>query len=139
MPTDIVVHPLGIAAVRTYLLSRTEVTDLVGTRVGGSMPPSTASPRFPAIRLTELTGAEAIPRVWVRMFFQADCWASDQPAADRLARVVAAVLRGSANYVTTGAVLGETAGISWRTAPDESITPTQPRTIVSGHAWIRPN
>lgn len=139
MPDTAVIHPLGITVVRSYLLTRTEVTSLTGTRIGTSMPAATASPRFPALRLTELTSVERIPRVWMRMLLQVDCWAATQPAADGLARAVMGALRASANYVTADAVLGETQDLAARPDPDESLTPTQPRAIVTGHVWIRPN
>lgn len=139
MPETAVIHPLGITVVRSYLLSRTEITGITSTRIGASMPSATASPRFPALRLTELTSLELIPRVWMRMLLQVDCWATTQPAADTLARTVLGVLRASANYTTADAVLGETQDLAARPEPDETLTPAQPRAVVTGHVWIRPN
>lgn len=135
MAEAVVIHPLGITVMRSYLLSRSEVTSIT-SRVGTSMP---SPPVFPAVRLTELMSTEQIPRRFMRMLFQADCWAATQPDADRLARVLIGVLRASANYVTTGAVMGETQDLAARAEPDTSLTPTQARSIVSGHAWFRPN
>lgn len=136
MAETAVVYPLGIAVMRGYLLSRTEVTTIVSTRIGTSMP---APPVFPAVRLTELMSTVQISRVWMRMFFQADCWATSQPDADRLARVLIDVLERSANYVATGAVMGTTQDLAARTEADTSITPAQPRSMVTGHTWFRPN
>lgn len=131
---DLIVHPLGIAVTRTYLLSRSEVTDIVGTRVAGSM----VKP-FPSLRLVELSTTEQIPRVFNRMLIQVDCWAVTQPGADRLARVVMAVLRDSANYITADAVMGETQDLATRSEPDSSLNPSHPRAIVTGHCWLRPS
>lgn len=139
MPDTAVVHPLGLEVVRGYLLSRSEVTDLVDQRIARTMPKQDANPRWPAIRLTEITSTEQIPRVWMRVLIQADCWAATQMAADHLARVVVAVLRASANYMTAEAVMGETQDLAVRADPDTTLTPIQPRAIVTGHAWIRPN
>ena len=139
MAETVVIHPAGLSVVRSYLLGRTEVTAITGTRVNRTMPPELAVPRFPAIRLTELTSVELIPRVWIRMLIQVDCWAVTQLAADELGRVVVGVLRASAGYVTPDAALGETQDLAVRAEPDESLTPLQPRSIVTGHAWIRPN
>lgn len=139
MAETIVIHPVGFTVLNAYLRSRSEVTAITSTRIGRIMPPSTSTPRFPAIRLTELAAVEYIPRVWVRTLFQADCWAQTDLQADQLARVVAAVLRASANFVTAGAVMGETQDLVVRSEPDSTTNPTQPRAIVTGHAWIRPN
>ena len=139
MPETVVVHPVGFTILNTYLRARTEVTALVSTRIGRVMPGKDATPRFPAIRITELTSVEVVPRVWMRMYVQFDCWAATQLQADQLARTVVAVLRASGNFTTDDAVLGETQDLAVRSAPDESIEPSQPRSIVTGHVWIRPN
>jgi hypothetical protein len=96
-------------------------------------------PVFPAIRLTELGSAEAVPRVWMRVHFQADCWSETQATSDRLGRTVISVLRASANTTVEGGVLGEVTDLVVRAQPDETLTPPQPRSIVTGHAWIRPS
>jgi hypothetical protein len=135
----VVIHPLGITLTRSYLLSRSEVTSLVGQRVSMMMPDATALPRWPAVRLTEIITTEATPRVWTTMLLQADCWAATQPDADRLARVLIGVLRASANYVTAQAVMGESENLTAKAAPDSSLNPPQPRSIVTGHVWLRPH
>lgn len=135
----VVIHPVGVVVVRSYLLSRPEVTALVGQRVGTSMPSSSASPRFPALRLHEITSNEVIPHAWMRMLLQVDCWGVTPLGAMQLARVVLGVLRVSANYVHPDAVLGETQDLSIRYEPDTSLNEAQPRSIVTGHVWIRPN
>ena len=139
MADPVVVHPVGFSVLNSYLRSRPELTGLVATRISRVMPPELAVPRFPALRLTELTSVELIPRVWVRMLVQVDCWAVTQLGADELGRVVVGVLRASAGYITARAVLGETQDLAVRAEPDESLTPLQPRSIVTGHVWVRPN
>lgn len=136
-----VIHPLGISVLRSFLLSWDLVTDRTGQRVGTSMPGENTSPRFPALRLTDINSVVVIPRRWVRMFPQVDCWAATQAESDELARVVVAVLQETANYIPPDgrAVLGEAVDIVARTDPDDSLTPVQPRAIVSCHIPIRPN
>lgn len=137
--TETIVHPVVFDVVNTYLRARPEVTGLVGARISRDMPPATASPRWPAVRITVLSAPEVIPRVWVRALVQIDCWATGQGQADHLAETVRAVLRGSANHTTTAAVMGETTDLATRPMPDTTLTPHQPRSIVTGHVWIRPN
>jgi hypothetical protein len=129
----IVVHPLGLKVVRSYLLECDVVTAITSS-IGDTM----LKP-FPSIRLTDITAVEIIPRRFVRTLIQADCWAATQPDADRLGRVVLGALRASANYITSEAVMGETTDLSMRSEPDRTLTPHQPRCIVVGHVWIRPN
>jgi hypothetical protein len=129
----VVIHPLALSVTRAYLLTRSEVTAITNKVADTMLTP------FPSIRLTELTAVEIIPRVWMRVLIQADCWAATQPAADRLGRVVLGALRASANYTTADAVMGETQDLAVRSEPDTTLTPAQPRAIVTGHVWIRPN
>lgn len=149
---DLIVHPLGIAVLREYLLSVIEVTTVVGDRIGYSMPPAPRTefdpPQFPALRLTEITSTEIVARRIVRMLVQIDCWASRNNEADRLGRIVLAALRESANFITgnTGAVLLESSDLSLRSEPDQSVSPStseelpyQPRSIVSAQIYVRPN
>jgi hypothetical protein len=134
-----VLHPLGIAIVRRYLLEQPSITTHT-TQIATEMPPpAPANVRFPAIRLTELGSTEVIPRVWMRMAFEADCWSETQAKADRLGRAVVAVLRACANTTYWDAVMGETTDLVVRAAPDPTLTPAQPRAIVTGNAWIRPS
>lgn len=137
MPEAAVIHPLGLAVLRSYLLSRSEVTAIT-SRVAASMPDASVAPRWPAVRLTEIITTEEIPRAWMRVLFQADCWAATQPAADRLGRTLVGVLRSSANYMTDDAVMGETQDLTVKADPDDTLNPVQPRAIVTGHAWLRP-
>lgn len=136
-----VLHPLGIEILRTYLLQRTEVTALVTDpgHIADTMPPEADDPRWPAIRLNELATTVVVPRVWTRMLVTADCWDVDQPAADRLGRVVLAALQECANTTVAGAVLGEPQDLTVRAQPDGTVTPAQPRSIVTAHIWIRPS
>jgi hypothetical protein len=129
-----VIHPLGISVLRAYLLTVPEVTGLVGTRIGHEM----VQP-FPSLRLNEITSNEVVARRLVRMLTQIDCWAARQHEADRLARVVIGALRESANFMVTGAVMGETRDLSTRSEPDTSIQPPQPRAIVMANVVLRPN
>ena len=138
---DPVVHPLGIEVLREYLLSRPEITSFVGARISTSMPPSTASPRWPAIRHTDLNTVIVVPRRWGRMLLQVDYWATTQRLADQGGRVVVAVLQETANFITAdrGAVLGEATDLVLRTDADESLAPSQPRSIITCHLPVRPN
>lgn len=131
--------PLGVAVARSYLLSRTEVTSLVGTRISTRLPLETVSPRWPALRLTDLSSTEVIPRVWSRTLMQVDCWGTEEVATRQLGQIVAAALRASANFQVAGAVMGETDDLTVRYSPDTTLNPSQPRTIVVGHVWVRPS
>lgn len=143
--TDPVVHPLGIDVLREYLLSRSEITGLVGARISTSMPPppTPAAPvRWPAIRHTDLNTVIVVPRRWGRMLLQIDYWATTQRLADQGGRVVVAVLQETANFIPLdrGAVLGEATDLVLRTDADESLgSPAQPRSIVTCHLPVRPN
>lgn len=140
MPTmPVVVHPLPLEVLRAYLISRPSITTLVpAARISDRMPPATASPRWPALRLTEVSSFEVVPRRLTRAAVQVDAWAADQVAADRLARIVEGELRASANWSTSSATLGETTELAIRPAPDTTLTPAQPRAIVTGQLWIQP-
>lgn len=131
--------PLGVSVARSYLLSRTEVTSLVGTRISTRLPLETVSPRWPALRLTDLSSTEVIPRVWSRTLMQVDCWGTEEVATRQLGQVVAAALRASANFQVSGAVMGETDDLTVRYSPDTTLVPSQPRAIVVGHVWVRPS
>ncbi|MEO6629213.1 MAG: DUF3168 domain-containing protein, partial [Aquihabitans sp.] len=128
-----------LAVLRSYLLSRSEITALVGSRVARVMPDESASPRWPALRLTEITTTEIVPVRLTRMSVQVDAWAASQAVADNLARLVAAVLRDGEGYVATGAVLCGVENLATSAAPDESVLPIQPRAILTGYVFFRPN
>ncbi len=132
--TDVVVHPVGIAAVQAYLRSRPELTATTGQRIGGFMMRP-----FPSVRITEISSNVVAARRLVRMLLQADCWAATQADADRLARLVWAVIEEAPNYQTTGAVITGVDDLSARSEPDSTLDPHQPRSIVTGHVWLRPN
>lgn len=134
--SDVVIHPLGISVLRSFLLQHTEITGIVGQRIGTSM--ETGPVKFPSLRLHEITSNEVIARRFMRMLVQIDCWAERQVEADRLARVVIGVLRDSANYMTPDAVMGESTDLSTRAQADHSLNPPQPRSIISAHIWVRP-
>jgi len=139
VPETPVVHPLGIAIIRRYLLEQPDITTHT-VHIATEMPQAgPGGERFPAIRLTEIGSDEVIPRVWVRMAFQADCWSETQAKADRLGRTVIAALRACANTTYWDAVMGETTDLSVVAEPDTTLTPAQPRAIVTGNAWIRPS
>lgn len=139
MAEPIVLHPLVLPPVLAYLLDQPTVTDIVGERISDEMEPDTSDPRFPCVRVTEVSTVEATARRWQRSLVQFDCWADSQPDADRLARVVAAAMRAAANFSHQGAVLGETTDVTWRPEPDETLDPYQPRAIAEGQVWVRPN
>ncbi len=129
------VSPVPWTVLRGFLLSRTEITSRVGTRVLPRMPDS-----FPGIRVTEITVKKGRP--WSRAYMQLDCWANDQHAADTLGGVVADVMLALHQYVTDAAVL--VSDYNWHAAQtaDPSVTlaggQPQPRSIVVGHVWVRP-
>lgn len=128
------VSPVPWVVLRGFLLSRTEITDRVGTRVLPRMP----SP-FPGIRLTEITVAKKRP--WSRAYMQLDCWHNDQHSADALGGAVADLMLALHQYVTEAAVL--VSDFDWNAAQmaDPSVTlpggAPQPRSIVTGHVWVR--
>lgn len=133
-----VIHPVGFSVLNSYLRSRAEVTDLVSTRIGRVMPGETAAPRFPALRITDLSTIDVAAPAWARMYFQIDAWAGSAKQADVLARTVIAVLRVSGNFIADGGVLGGCTDLAARNDPDTSLTPSQDRSIVTGHVWLRP-
>lgn len=126
--------PVPLKVVRAYLLAQTAITTITSTRITSEMPQT-----FPGIRITEISTVEPTPRRWARSLVQFDCWHTTQENADILARTVAAALRESANYETTGAVMGETDDVAIRSEPDATLHPRQPRAIVTAHIWVRPN
>lgn len=113
------------AAVIGYLLSRTEVTDLVGTRIGSNLAPGR-----PAVRLNRWGGVPLHdrPLKFDRASIQLDVFAADKGAARLTIETVRAVLAewpddGGAPTITVARV---TFGpLTWQ--PDTESTPAEPR------------
>lgn len=135
MVDPVQVSPVPWVVLRGFLLSRTEITSQVGTRVLPRMP----SP-FPGIRLTEITSRTG--RRWSHAHMQLDCWHTDQHSADALGVVVKELMLALHQYVTVEAVL--VSDLGWHSAPmpDPSVTLSggapQPRSIVLGNVSVRP-
>lgn len=136
MVDPVQVSPVPWVVLREFLLSRTEITSRVGTQVLPRMPAT-----FPGIRLIEITVKKGRP--WSRAYMQFDCWADDQRSADDLAGALADLLLALHQYVTDSVVL--VSDVDWHAAqmPDTSVTlaggQPQPRSILTGHVWLRPN
>jgi hypothetical protein len=137
--TGLVVLPAAVPVVRHLFLATPELTAVVRQRVADVLPPEGSSPRWPAVRITELSTLEVVPRRLGRSLLQIDCLADDQTGADQLGRIVLATLRDAANHRAPGAVMGESTDLAVRAQPDETLTPAIPRSIVTGHVFIRPD
>lgn len=135
----VVTYPLPLASLRTFLLSRTEITAIVGTRISDAMPAATASPRWPALRLSVQSSGPTTPHRRIDALFQIDCWAVNQPSADRLASKVVSVLEAVRQFDTGDAFFDHASTLRWRSDPDETISPAQPRSIVTGRIRLTPH
>lgn len=135
MPDSLVVMPDSVTVLRAYLLSVPEVTTRVGTRIATKVA---SPPVWPAIRITDLTVVERVPRRIDRVLVQLDCFAATEPEAHLLARGVTAALRASRNYLHATAVLGGADDLSASPMPDETFTPPQPRWVVTAHIYLHP-
>lgn len=140
---DPVIHPDAAAAHIAWLLDREVVVALTGDRIGTRMPPKDVIPQWPAIRVTVIDAPVVQDHRWVRALVQFDCWADRQLAANQLAALVTGHLTQATGAVVLEgtAVLGgpEPGTLATRPAPDTTVTPDQPRAIVTGQLWIRPN
>lgn len=128
-----------VSAVRAFLVSRSEVTAVVGSRISTQLP---TNPVWPAIRLNLLSsttvGGEA-PRL-DRALFQIDCFATDAPSAQALARTVRAALAAAGNFQTANAVLSSGADMSIRPLPTlADFTPAAHQVAVSAAVYLHPN
>lgn len=133
--TDIVVLPDPIPAIRSYLLSRPEVTavtDRVSTVVSDN-------PTFPLVRVQVVTVATQVERRLDRVHVQLDCYGTSDQEASLLARTCRAALIDSANFQTAGVVLGGADGTATFPQPDEGYTPPAWRWLCTGNLYMHPN
>lgn len=135
LPPHLCIIPDPITAVREYLLSVPQVTTITD-RIVTVVP---KDPIWPLIRLTLLTSFQVFARRYDRCLFQVDCFATAEPAAHELARVVRAALQESENWQSAEAVLGGTTDSSIRPMPETGYTPPIARYAVSAHVFIHPN
>lgn len=133
-----VVQPEVMALVLALLRSRSRLTDAVGQRIARSMPSTEFRTRWPAIRVTEIVTVETTRRRIWRTLVQFDCWGLTDDEADQLARDVAAELRAASNFATSEAVVLDVTDVAVRRQPDGTLSPAQPRSIVTCHLSIQP-
>jgi hypothetical protein len=118
------------------------VAALVGTRVGGRTPPTTATPW---VRITQIDD-EAIDGTSGHAYtvhLQIECYAGDvQPAAaheqaSTLVRTVRAVLRGLPG-THAGGVVTAVRFTSSRRIPDTELSPARERFILGANVTVHP-
>jgi len=123
-----------ILAVRSYLLTVPEVTDIT-PRIVTRLP---AAPAWPIVRIALISTTAVHERRYDRALVQLDCFAKDDTDAHRLARVVRAALVDSGSHVVGDAVLGGAVNTAVLPLPDETFTPAMPRYAVTAHVFIHP-
>lgn len=101
-----------------YMLTRSEVTDLCGTRIGTSLD-LTADTQLPALRVRRVS-ATTNPRRHLRAGnTQLEAWATSELAAQDLCETALAVLLEDG----AGSIVGTHSGLGVVTAVDEAIGP----------------
>lgn len=135
--TALVLAPDPTAAAAAYLLSIDAIVADVADRVGAKLLDT--GTRFPAVRLTEISTADADVDGWARSLMQLDCFHTTLTGAADLARTVSAALVAAANWTDGAVVLGRTETVRRRPEPDDAnFNPPQPRWIVTGRLFLRP-
>lgn len=112
---------------REWLLTQTELTSLVGTRVSTRSPSNVV---YPYVTLQRIGGIPAERHRLDSARLQIDCWGNTEGSASRVARVCRAALYAMEGYTTEdAAVLGveDDLGLLW--LPDTTRTPPTPRFI----------
>lgn len=112
---------------RTWLLSQSTLTSLVGQRVSTRSP---AEVVYPYVTLQRIGGVPSVRQRLDSARIQVDCWADTQGTASRVARVTRALLHGMAGFGASAAVctgVDDDLGLQW--LPDTARTPATPRFI----------
>lgn len=133
--TELILAPDMTAVAAAYLASIEPITTVVADRIGARLP---KSPIFPALRITEISTADADVDGWARALLQIDCFGTTRAGAADLARTVSAALVAAANWTDQQTVLGRAENVRRRPAPDRSLEPAQGRWIVTGHLFAKP-
>lgn len=116
MTTRVVPDAEAIAI--AYLLTRTEVTSLVGDRLGTEL--NLAAPaQLPALRVGVISQTTAARRHLHVANLQVEAWSSSRIDASRIARTVVGVLTEDG----AGSIIGTHPGLGVVTATEEGIGP----------------
>lgn len=118
-----------------YLLTRSEVTDLAGTRIGTKLDPADPA-ELPAVRIRRVSTTTPVRRHLRAANVQLESWAPDELSAQDLAEIVHAVLLDESWSPTPGPV-GVHPGLGVVTGVDESIGPrSQPDPDTKTPRWL---
>lgn len=135
MTQGVVVLPDAVVLVRAYLLSRTQVTALVSTRVYSQSP---ATPTYPYITVQRIGGGSKERRL-DHASLQIDAWGTDEANASLVARTALGALLAARNYIGSTGVLGgctEELGLSWQ--PDTTYPTPKARFVFGVAAHLHP-
>lgn len=110
---------------REWLLTQTDLTSLVGTRISTRSPATTI---YPYLTLQRIGGVPVVAERLDVARIQVDCWAETEGTASRVARVARAALHRMEGYTNAEAActaVEDDLGLSWQ--PDTTRTPPTPR------------
>jgi Protein of unknown function (DUF3168) len=135
--TDLCVPADPISAVRSFLADQALVAAVVGDRMATELP---RNPTWPALRIALVSSTATGPPRLDRALFQIDCFATDAPSAQALARLVRAALAAAGNYQTPNAVLSGGVDLSIRPlATEVDYSPAVYVVAVSAAVYLHPN
>ncbi len=131
-----IVLPDIIGPTVTYLNSLSEVTALVGNRIGTRLPEREV---WPAVRLDPIGGFTLIEFRLDQPALQVHACATTDILAMTVARTLRAALYAMAGYQTADCVIVDVTTSSPQLLPDESRTPPVSHATFTATVAVRPN
>ena len=134
--SPLTVLPDAVLVTRAYLLTVSELTALVGTRIATR---SHSTPAYPYVRLQRIGGTAAVRNRLDAARLQAEAYGADEASASTTARTLLAALLAMEGYTTASVTVTgveEELGPQW--LPDDVRTPATPRFVLGVSVYLHP-